>query len=110
MLKHTKNCEVTGFNKPFALEACHIKPYSMCETEEEKMDPHNCICLLSNIHKAFDSGYITFDQYGNILITKLLDDEEIMRLGLTGKERIRLGGRRPDYLSWHRENIFENFI
>lgn len=105
MLKHTSECEVTGFSKLFALDACHLKPFSVC-SEEEQDDPHNVICLMSNIHRAFDAGYISFGEDGSILISKSLTPDDLMRLGLSGNEKIRLGGRRPDYLLFHRENIF----
>lgn len=105
LLKHTSSCEATGFSKTFALDACHIKNYSVC-SEEEKVDAHNALCLMSNIHRAFDAGFISFDEEGKILISKELTEDDLFRLGLTGNERIRLGGRRPDYLLYHRENIF----
>lgn len=107
LLKHTHECEATGFNKSFALDAAHAKPYNVC-SEEEKNDPHNAILLLASIHRAFDAGYISFDpKDGKIQISKLLTEDDIIRLGLTGKEQVRLGGRRPDYLLFHIENVFK---
>lgn len=71
------------------------------------MDPNNAICLMANIHRAFDAGYISFDEEGWIMLSELLNDDDKFSFGLTGKERIRLSGKRPEYLAFHRENIFK---
>lgn len=107
IIKHISFCEVTGFSKSFALDCSHIKPYCV-STDDEKNDPHNILILLASIHRAFDAGMISFNpENGSIIISKSLSEDDIMRLGLTGREVIRLGGRRPLYLRYHIENIFK---
>lgn len=106
LMSHTKECEATGFGHVFALDAAHIKPH--CDsTEQEQKDPHNAILLMSNIHRAFDAGMISFNpDDGSIMISKKLSEDDRMRLGLNGREVIRLGGRRPEYLRYHNQNVF----
>lgn len=106
VLKFNSSCEATGFSKSFCLDCCHIKNYSVCD-DKEKNDAHNILLLMSNIHRAFDAGFISFDEEGKILISHFLEQDDLMRIGITGNERIRLGGRRPYYLSYHRDNIFK---
>lgn len=103
--REQKKCEVTLCSLIFALDSCHIKPYCECD-DEEKMDPHNAILLLSSIHKTLDAGYIGFDDDGRILISSELDNWELACLGLTGKERIRMPGKRKEYFAFHRERKF----
>lgn len=105
--KHNISCEATLSTLSFATDACHVKPHSICE-EHEMLDPNNSILLLSSIHRAFDAGYISFDNEGKIIMSKKLDKWEWECLGLTGKERIRMPGKRPEYMQYHRENIFKD--
>jgi putative restriction endonuclease len=107
ILEGAKRCEATLSSLIFATDACHIKPYSVCN-EGEQNDPNNAILLLASIHRAFDSGYITFDNSGQIEISEELDRWEVQCLGLTGEERIRMPGKRPEYMQYHREHIFRD--
>jgi len=100
-------CEATLSSLIFATDACHIKPHSVCN-DKEKNDPNNAILFLSSIHRAFDHGYISFDEEGSILTSKDLSEWEMQCLGLTGNERIRLPGKRSEYMSYHRTNIFRD--
>lgn len=99
-------CEATLCNHACAIDACHIKPYSVCE-EYEKNDPSNSISLLTSIHRLLDNGIISFDEHGKILISKQFPREDLIYFGLTGNERIKLRGERPKYLKYHRDNVFK---
>lgn len=106
-MKGVGQCEATLSSLIFCTDACHIKPYSVCG-EEEKNDPNNAILLLSSIHRAFDHGLISFDDQGNILTSLELEQRDIECLGLTGTEKIRMPGKRKEYMKYHRENIFKD--
>jgi predicted restriction endonuclease len=99
-------CEVTASKLVFAMDACHIKPHAVC-LDEEKNDQNNALLLLSSIHRAFDHGLISFQNDGRILMSSELDEWEYKCLGLTGKERIRMPGKRPLYMTYHRDNIYK---
>lgn len=107
--KHVKRCEATLCELMFAVDACHIKPHNICE-EEEKEDQNNALMLLASIHRAFDEGYITFQDNGKIMFSPKMSKTEASCLGLTGTERIRMPGLRPKYMQYHRENIFKETI
>lgn len=102
-------CEATLSSLIFATDACHIKPYSVCD-DNEKNDPNNAILFLSSIHRAFDYGCITFDNDGSIVFSEDLSEWEWQCLGLNGNEKIRMPGKRPEYMKYHRENIFRDNI
>ncbi|UAN47218.1 HNH endonuclease [Serratia sp. JSRIV001] len=46
-------CQATGTE--YALEACHIKPFSECNNQEA-WDIMNGICLTASVHSLYDSG------------------------------------------------------
>lgn len=103
--KYDLACEATLSSMSFATDACHIKPYAVCN-EEEMLDPNNSILLLSSIHRAFDHGYISFNDEGRIIISKKLEKWEWQCLGLSGEERIRMPGNRNIFMKYHRDCIF----
>jgi hypothetical protein len=106
LLKHTSYCEATMCDKTWALDACHIKPHQHC-TDEEKMDPNNAICLIASIHRAFDVGCVSFDSDGVIMISSSLTQADMECFGLIPGLKIRLPGKRPEYLKFHRENVYK---
>lgn len=106
IIKRTGYCEATLSDKINLCEAAHIKPYSQC-TDDEKMDPNNSLCLIASVHKAFDCGYISFDENGFILTSSILSQLDLECFGLTGRERIKIPGKRGEYLDFHRKNVFK---
>jgi len=88
---------------PFLI-ASHIKPWSASD-DFERLDPNNGFLLLANIDKAFDLGYITFTDKGNILISQCLDDYNV--LGISKNMGVSLNGQHQDYLAYHREMTFK---
>lgn len=46
-------CQATGTR--YALEACHIKPFSECN-DQEAWDLTNGICLTASVHTLYDEG------------------------------------------------------
>lgn len=68
---YTRRCSITGERTLPVLEAAHIKPYS-------KSGPHllcNGLILRSDLHKLFDSGYITITNEYKIEISKQIKEE-----------------------------------
>jgi predicted restriction endonuclease len=111
MLEYWENsCAVTDIPIEEMLEACHIKPYRDC-TPEEKLDPHNGLLLTANLHKLFDSGYISFcPGNGNIIISseleKLTPTGILFSKEITGLPKEKLTGEHKRYLEWHLQNVF----
>lgn len=107
---YKRRCAVTGERTLPVLEAAHIKPYALS-------GPHfisNGLLVRSDIHKLFDTGYIT--------VTKELKVEVSARIKAefeNGREYYQYHGKSlsylpqritdlPDekYLTWHNENIY----
>ena len=110
------SCCISGIQTPDLIQACHIKPYRICERdgmEEQKTDVRNGLCMSVLHHKAFDSGLITIDEEHRLLISSewedLADDDTFFR-PYEGR-RIRETSRTiigEEYLEYHRENIFRS--
>lgn len=104
LINHWKGCAVTKFLNYSFLIASHIKPWSKSDNQE-RLDPFNGLLLLANIDKAFDLGYISFDEKGHILISEHL--EECQTLGIHSDMNILLAKQHQDYLAFHREELFK---
>ena len=96
-------CVVTG--SITFLTAGHLKPWSD-STDEERMDPHNGLAFSPVYDKAFDAGYITFDDFGKIVISSLLRRDAKV-LGISGDETIStLSQQSLCYLAYHRNHRY----
>lgn len=102
-----EHCAITGLAATELLRASHAKPWAMCESAKERLDPHNGLLLAPHLDAAFDRGLIAIAPGGEVLVSALLTSEDRRRLGLDA--RLRVSALRPDherYLTWHRENKY----
>ena len=104
LISHWRGCAVTQYQNYSFLIASHIKPWSKSENDE-RLDPFNGLLLLANIDKAFDLGYISFNENGRILISDHLEECQI--LGIHSNMKIVLADQHQDYLAYHREQQFK---
>ena len=96
-------CAITGARQ--FITASHIKPWSVADNTE-RLDPFNGLALSPVYDKAFDVGFISFDEEGKILISNRLSQDAAL-LGITGEEQIReLNFLHRKYLLYHRQNRF----
>jgi hypothetical protein len=103
LISYWQGCTLTGFANTRFLVASHIKPWRN-SSNKERLDLNNGLLLLPNYDKAFDLGYISFDNDGKILISNQLDN--YVNLGISANQSFEIKeGNRP-YLRFHRENIF----
>ncbi len=96
-------CAVTGYKDPALLVASHIKPWRV-SSNLERLDGYNGLLLLPTLDKAFDSGLISFDESGTILISPQLKDPE--KLGIIAAMAVKLKPENQDYMNFHRERVF----
>jgi putative restriction endonuclease len=96
-------CSVTGYKDPALLVASHIKPWCV-SSDSERLDGYNGLLLLPTLDKAFDSGLISFDEKGKIMISPLLKEPII--LGIDDAMYIALRLPHLDYMKFHREEVF----
>jgi len=101
-----KSC-VSGVDLPELLVAAHIKPFSLCN-EQENSDIFNALLLTDTEHSLFDLGLISFENDGSLLVSTKLTDNQIKLLGLQKGFKIEgLDSNHVKYLSYHRNNIFK---
>lgn len=106
---YERRCAVTGERSLPALEAAHIKPFSLVQNHATP----NGILLRADIHKLFDSGYVSVDPKLRFHVSKSLKEQYS-----NGRIYYELEGReirtptavtdRPgqEYLEWHYAEVF----
>ena len=106
---YQRQCAVTHEKALPALEAAHIQPV----TQEGKHRIDNGLLLRSDIHRLFDSGYVTITpDYKFHASRKLKDDfhngEEYLRLQGSTIWVPRDSDSRPkrEFLEWHSDVVF----
>ncbi|WP_220682712.1 HNH endonuclease [Methanofollis formosanus] len=101
-----KTCAVTGCAETELLVASHIKPWRDSDNFE-RLDVYNGLLLVPQIDRAFDRGYVSFDDGGKIIISRNLSDGDRKKLGIYPGMRLRTveKNHRP-YLEYHRQKIF----
>lgn len=109
---YSRKCTISGEKTLPVLEAAHIKPYAVS-------GPHfisNALLLRSDLHKLFDTGYITITPELKVEISKRIKEEyengkEYYKFH--GGEIFNLPNRLIDkpsrkFIEWHNENIFKS--
>ena len=100
-------CCVTGLDVPELLRASHIKPWAMCDRDEERLDVFNGLLLSPTLDALFDGGWITFSAAGIILVSAVLSSTALAVLGFPTGGHIRgLQSRHQRYLDFHRQQVF----
>lgn len=101
-------CAITGLSVPALLRASHIKPWSDCDTDGERLDVFNGLLLAPHLDAAFDRGFITVADDGTVIVAPSLDDASRQILGLSASLRVTgLVKQHLGYLPWHREKVFK---
>lgn len=102
------SCSVTGCKETSVLIASHIKPWAMCEKNNEWVDKYNGLLLTPNLDKCFDLGLISFTDAGNIIVSSKLNKKALQKLAISSDMKLRkIHGKHKEYLTFHRENIFK---
>ena len=104
---YNSTCCLTGIDIPQLLIASHIVPWA--EDKENRLNPRNGLCLNSLHDKAFDKGFISFDEnYQLILSPELKKNNHKYFVDLEGKKMTLPKKFLPslDFLKYHNERIF----
>jgi putative restriction endonuclease len=107
---YSRRCAISGEKTLPVLEAAHIKPYSTSGNNAT----YNGILLRADLHKLFDSGYITVtDKYIIEISKKIKEEFENGRdyYKFHGQQLISLPRDKYDLpdrdnLRWHNNNVF----
>nr|WP_216612088.1 HNH endonuclease [Vibrio sp. RE86] len=100
------SCAVTGYRNTQLLVASHIKPWRD-SNNEERLDRYNGLLLVANLDKAFDLGFISFDDRGKVMISKYLEAPDV--LGLREGMSFNIRRENKPYLDYHRGVLFKGF-
>jgi hypothetical protein len=100
-------CAITDLAVTELLRASHIKPWAACASDAERLDVFNGFLLAPNLDAAFDCGFISIADSGDVLVSETLADSPRRLLGVDTPLRIRtITERHKQYLLFHREHIF----
>jgi putative restriction endonuclease len=100
-------CAVTGLAIPELLRASHIKPWADCDTDAERLDVFNGLLLAPHLDAAFDRGFMTIDDAGQVVVSVALDPASRSVLGLDRPLWVhRLVDPHRAFLAWHRKRVF----
>lgn len=105
VIDYWSTCAVTGCSNQNLLIASHIKPWADCDPQEA-VDQYNGLLLVPSLDIAFDRGYISFKDDGEIILSPSLDNSDAQALGITSSLRLKqIDDRHRHYLKYHRENL-----
>lgn len=102
-------CSATGEHSLPALEAAHIRPYSMGGAHEIQ----NGLLLRSDLHRLFDRGYVTVTPELRLEVSRRLKEDYDngrtyypLHGHLVRVPRSRAEQPDPELLHWHNEHVF----
>jgi hypothetical protein len=82
-------CAITGLAVPELLRASHIKSWAACETDAERLDVCNGLLLAPHLDAAFDHGFITVSDVGEVTVSPSLNSNARQLLGLEAQNSVQ---------------------
>ena len=111
LASYDRRCCITGLAVPELLNASHIVPWNL--DESNRLNPRNGLCLNALHDRAFDRGLISVSPDLMVLISGRLKDSapsHAKDLLLSSEGRTIGQPQRfapaPDFLQWHATNVF----
>ncbi|MGM0498458.1 MAG: HNH endonuclease, partial [Bacteroidota bacterium] len=107
LIEYWSKCAVTGCKNLSLLKASHIKPWAD-SNNQERLSMYNGILLSPAIDACFDSGLVSFDSNGQILISNKLASEDASSIGITPSMKLcNLEPQHFPFLEYHRTKVFQ---
>ncbi len=101
-------CALSGLEFSDLLRASHCKPWSDCQSDEERLNPYNGLLLITNYDALFDKGWITFTDEGKLQVSPQLPSPVITTLGLATPKRLRwVTAKHWPFLAYHNQFVFK---
>lgn len=103
-------CPFTGIDNPKFLRAGHLKPWSKCDSNQERINPLNGLPLTPVVDMLIDQGLVSFDEYGNAIFSPELNPDELRSMGIDPGGAYSINIINDDhrrYISYHRTNVFK---
>jgi len=107
LINYWSACSVTGCSAKKLLRASHIKPWSQSAVTE-RLSLYNGFLLSPSLDACFDSGYVSFDSAGNIMLSESISNSDWIALGINKDMKLsKIEPEHNKYLKFHREKIFK---
>lgn len=104
---YSSKCRVTGVAEPSLLRASHIKPWSKCESNEERLDGANGLLLSPHVDLLFDKGLLTFRPTGQLEISEVLPKYVVEAWNITrAVDSTPFKPRQAEYLKFHNDVVY----
>lgn len=100
-------CPMSGISQPSLLRASHMKPWSDCATDAQRLDIHNGLLLSALWDAAFDAGLVTFASDGAVLASPQLEAQARIQLGIGASKHLSLKDEHQSYMDYHRHEIWQ---
>lgn len=105
LLSKSCKCEICGLNIRNLLIASHCKPWVKA-SNKERLDVNNGLLLCPTHDALFDKGLITFNNDGEILISKEIAKSQYNLLNINDNIRLEFRSEQIPYIKYHREKEF----
>ncbi len=106
LIDYWSRCAVTNCTETLLLRASHIKPWAKVSLTE-RLSLYNGLLLSPTLDACFDSGLVSFDDNGKILISRRLSTKNAQALSIDAEMQLyKITPEHKAYLSYHRENIY----
>jgi predicted restriction endonuclease len=103
-------CAVTGLDQPELLRASHMKPWTDCASDAERLDPFNGLLLAAHWDAAFDCGLVSFADDGAVHLSGKLSEEArnlLLRAPSSPPRIVGLRAGHIPFLQHHRAQIWK---
>lgn len=108
LARYQSRCCISGIEETSLLVASHVVPWAA--RVETRLDPANGVCLFVLYDELFDQGYLAFQDDMDVIITprlpSLSSGLQRLLLPLGGRRASCVAPPKPEYLAYHRTNIF----
>jgi len=113
LANYDSKCAVSGIDIPDLLVASHIVPWA--QSEKDRLNPENGICLSSLYDKAFDKGLIAINNEFKLILSsdlKKKSDQKYFGKFFSGIESVKIQLPKKylpkkEFLEFHRDLIFK---
>lgn len=105
--KWDNRCPVTGCEVLSILISSHILPWSECN-EDERLDVENGILLSPDVDALFDKHLISFKDNGELIISDIVNHQDILQLGIAIDVKINITEGMKKYLKIHRKKTLQS--
>ena len=103
-----KQCRVTGVSSEKLLVASHIKPWKVSENNE-RLSGNNGLFLSPHIDKLFDSGLISFESDGSLMVSDALERDVLVKWSINSNKKYgKFNEDQTYFLKYHHEEVFKS--